>query len=73
MLHPTISAELARERQSDLLRNAEHDRRVQAAGAAVRASDSARPPVTFWQHRRRRLGLVLVAWGTRLLCVPDQP
>ena len=61
-MDPTFSGALARERRNDLLRAADEDRLALAV--------APRPPRE--RHARRRLGLLLVAAGNRLICPPHQ-
>ena len=64
-MQPTLLAELVRESQNDLHREADLRRLAHLAKAQERPS-----PV---RRSRDRLGLLLVAAGTRLMHAPHQP
>jgi hypothetical protein len=71
-MHPTVLTALARENQNDVRRDA--DQRRLAHLATTHADDRDPSPALAAARRgRNRLGLLLVAAGTRLTHAPHQP
>ena len=71
MPHYSVMAELARQRQADLHRAADASRLTAAARVDPDAVDT-QPHRSAARRVRRRLGVLLVVWGSRLAPV-DPP
>lgn len=61
--HPDLTAHLVRLRQADLHRAAAESRLAAEARSHAGATRPRRPPT---RRARQRLGMLLVAWGSRL-------
>jgi hypothetical protein len=81
MHHPGQLADLVHHRHADLHREAAASRRAAAARHDPSLVDGSEPRLAMAPARRRpgarrgreRLGLLLVAWGSRLAPVRDDP